>query len=152
EEVLDGLPDVGPKPLVVGLEHGPLRPLVDRVLEVDEEAADVDVLPLRIGAHRPGAPDAVAAALEEAQRVDALGVEDVLPALVDVDLELGEPEHDLVRGRLVDAALDVAPRVDAGHEARGWEEDPIGRRALRGALERIEDLDPRVVERAVLRV
>ena len=54
--------------------------LVDRVLDEDEQPADVDVLPLRVGSQRPRAPDAVAAALEEAQGVDLLGVEDVLPA------------------------------------------------------------------------
>ena len=54
--------------------------LVDGVLEVDEQPAHVDVLPLGVGAHRPRAPHPVAAALEEAQAVHAFGVEHVLAA------------------------------------------------------------------------
>src|SRR3954454_65044 len=46
EEVRDGAADVRPQRLSVRLEHGPLRAPVDRVLEVREVPADVDVLPL----------------------------------------------------------------------------------------------------------
>src|SRR5262249_34836370 len=127
-------------------------PLVDRVLEVDEEPADVDVLPLRIRAHRAGAPHAAAAPLEEAQGVDPLGVQHVLARLGDVRLELREARHDLVRGRLEDAALYVAPRVDARDEARRRQGEPAWWSALRRPLVRIEDLDPGVVERRVLGV
>src|SRR4051812_41038698 len=50
EEVLDRAADVRPQALAVGLEHRPLRALVDGVLEVDEVAPQVDVLPFLIGA------------------------------------------------------------------------------------------------------
>ncbi len=80
---------------------------------------------------RARAPHAVAAPLEEAQRVDALGVEHVLARLVDVDLEPRQAADDLVRRRLVHAALDVAARVDAGDEAGRRQQQPPRRRALR---------------------
>src|SRR6185295_2016874 len=66
QEVLDGAADVVPQAAVVGLEHRPLGAAVDRVLEIQEEPDDVDVLPLRIGAHGARPPHPVAAALEEA--------------------------------------------------------------------------------------
>ena len=48
QEVGDGAAHVGPQLGAVGLEHRPLRALVDRVLEVGEVAPQVDVLPLGI--------------------------------------------------------------------------------------------------------
>ena len=79
EEVDDRLADVRPQPLAVGLEHRPLRAAVDRVLQVDEVAPHVDVLPLRIvRARRARAPHAVAATGEEAQAVDAERVQHLL--------------------------------------------------------------------------
>ena len=145
QEVLDRAAHVGPEPLAVRLEHRPLRALVDRALEVGEVAAQVDVLPLGIGADRARAPQAEAAALEEAEAVDALGVEHVLLRLVEEALEAEREVDDLVGRRLVDGAVDVVARVDAGDEARRRHVDL----ALR---DRIEHADPRVVERGVGRV
>ncbi len=52
QELLDLLADARPEPLVVRLEHDPLGGLVDGCLDEGSEAADVDVLPLRVvGAH-----------------------------------------------------------------------------------------------------
>ena len=64
--------------------------------------------------------------------------------LRDVVLEAERAADDLVRGRLVDAALAVGARVDARDVARRRNEDV--------ALVRVVDLDPREVVRAVLRV
>src|SRR5881227_45414 len=75
QEVVDGAPDGGPETLTVRLEHGPLRAAVDRVLEEREVTSQVDVLPLRVGAHRPGAPQPVTPTFEEPEAVDPLGVE-----------------------------------------------------------------------------
>ena len=79
------------------------------------------------------------------QAVDALGIEDLLLAAVDEDLEVLREPDDLVRRRLVDAAQHVVAGVDAGHEAARRREDL----ALRV---RVDDPHPRVVERAVLGV
>src|SRR5690606_33680419 len=147
-----GAPDVGPEPLPVRLEHGPLRGLIDRMLEEDEEAADVDVLPLRVRAHRPRTPDTAPPPLEEAERVDPFRVQHVLARLVYVDLEVGEAMHHLVGRRLVHAALDVAPSVDPGDEAGRREIELARRSALGGPLEWVESRDPGVVERGVLAV
>src|SRR5258706_2171752 len=43
QEIFNGLPDIPPQPVVVGLEHRPLRALVDRVLEEDEQPTDIHV-------------------------------------------------------------------------------------------------------------
>ena len=83
-------------------------------------------------------------AVHEADGVDALRVEQVLLALADVVLEAERAADDLVRGRLVDAALAVGTRVHARDVARRRNEDV--------ALVRVIDLDPREVVRAVLRV
>src|SRR5690606_26023680 len=63
EEVGDRLANPHPQRLVVGLEDGPLRPLVYRLLHEQEEPSDVDVLQERIARHGAGAPDANAAPL-----------------------------------------------------------------------------------------
>ena len=81
QEILDRAPHVGPQRVAVGLEHRPLRALVDRALEVGEVAPQVDVLPFGIGADRARAPQPEAAAFEEAEAVDALGIEHILLAL-----------------------------------------------------------------------
>src|SRR6185295_12732596 len=67
-----------------------------------------------------------------------------LLTLADVVLEAERAAHDLVRRRLVDAALAVGARVDARDVARRRNEDV--------ALVRVVDLDPREVVRAVLRI
>src|SRR6185436_18476493 len=107
------------------------------------QAAHVDVAPRRIARERTGAPDADAT-VHEPNGVDTLGVEQVLLTLADVVLEAERAAHDLVRRRLVDAALAVGTRVDTRDVARRRNEDV--------ALVRVIDLDPREVVRAVLRV
>ena len=71
-------PHLGPQRVVVGLEHHPLGAVEDRLLEVVEEPADVDVAPRRVAGQRAGAPDPDAAAGEGADAVDADRVEQVL--------------------------------------------------------------------------
>ena len=66
---------------VVRLEHRPADAFLDRLLEEQEQPADVDVLPVRVASTVVRAPqsDRPAAALEDAEHVDALAVE--LPLL-----------------------------------------------------------------------
>src|SRR4029079_17868175 len=78
QEKADGVHHAGPQLVVVGLEDDELRAFVDRALEEDEEPADADVLPQRVGGERARAPDADAAAREAANGVDAARVEHVL--------------------------------------------------------------------------
>src|SRR5581483_7921827 len=144
EERRDGARHALPQAGIVRLEHHPLRGALDRRLHHDEETANVDIAPRRIRRQRAGAPDADAAAHHHADAVDALRVEDVLLTLGDGVLEAERAADDLVRGRLVNAALVVDAGVDAGHVAR--------RRNVHVAALRIVDLDPREVVRAVLRV
>ena len=65
-------------------------------------------------------------------------------AVVDVVLEVERAAHRLVGRRLEHAALGVGARVDAEHVA-------AGRHELARARLRVGSLDPRVVERGVLR-
>src|SRR5439155_26913636 len=62
QEVLDGAADARPQRVAVVLEHGPLRSPVDRVLQIDEVAPHVDVLPLGSGGDGARAPDGGCAA------------------------------------------------------------------------------------------
>src|SRR4029079_2488189 len=78
EEGADVAPHLRPKHLIVGLEHGPLRPVVDRLLDVVEQPANVEVAPGRVAGERAGAPDADAASRESANAVHADGVQDTL--------------------------------------------------------------------------
>src|SRR5207249_1629801 len=57
-----------------------------------------------------------------------------------------------IRRRFVDSARDIAARVDPGHAPRGWYQQPLGWRTLRGTLGRIENFDPRMIERRVLAI
>ena len=145
QEVLDRAAHVGPQRLAVVLEHDPLRAALQRSLQIGEVAAHVDVLPLRVGADGARAPEPVAAALEEAEAVDALRVEHVLLRLVEQELEADRHAHDLVGRRLVHALFHVVARVDAGHEAAGRQQQLV-------LGDRVDDLDPGVVHRAVGRV
>src|SRR5438477_11739135 len=91
------------------------------MFQVVEVAADAQVLPLRVRGDGAGAPEAVPAALEEAEAVDALRVEDVLLRLVQEDLEPDRAADHLVRGRFHDAALRIVAGIDAGDVAAGGE-------------------------------
>src|SRR5439155_16799436 len=112
---------------VVRFEHERLCALVERLLEEDEEPTDGHVFPTRVTGHAPRAPHAEAAALRAQipQHVDVPRIEDVLLALADVQLKPGDAPDHLVRGRLVDAALVVGSRVDAGEMAARWDDDLI---------------------------
>ena len=74
-----------------------------------------------------------------------VGIELVLLVVVDVVFEVERAAQDLVRRRLEHAALGVGAGVDAEHV-------PAGRHELARAGLRVGDVDPRVVERGVLRV
>src|SRR3954468_4918069 len=143
QERRDRALDALPQPVVVGLEHHPLGGALDARLDHDKQPAHVDVAPRRVARQRTGTPDPDAA-VHEADRVDPLGVEQVLLALAHVVLEAERAAHDLVGRGLVDAALAVGARVHAGDVARRGNEDV--------ALVRVVDLDPREVVRAVLGV
>src|SRR5690606_33324473 len=106
-----------PQLVVVGLEHHPLGADQDRLLQVVEVPADVQVAPGRVGGQGAGAPDADAAAGEGADAVDADRVEQVLLATGDLQLQVDGAADDLVRGRLVHAALEVVAGPDAGDVA-----------------------------------
>src|SRR5205085_6217247 len=108
-------------------------------------AAEVDVLPLGIGAHRARAPQTVTAPLQQPEAVDAERLQDVLLPLRDQRLKPDRSVGHFVCRRLEDSALDVVPRVDAGYEA-------ARRNVQLRARERIENGDPGVVERAVRRI
>src|SRR5690242_17296498 len=117
QEVAHGLADQRPQGLAVRLEHRPLGALVDGLLQVEEQAAYVDVSPLRVGREGTGTPDPGAQIGEGAQRVDPARVQYALLALVDVlgDAAGGQDAADGHVGRgLVHAAIRVDPRVDAG--------------------------------------
>src|SRR6266849_6427507 len=145
EEGGDGAPQLGPQCVVVRLEDRPLSAAEDRLLKVVEEAADVDVAPRRVAGERPGAPYPSAPPGERPDAVDPVGVQQVVLALGDVELEADGAPHHLVRGRLVHAAGVVVAAPDASHvTARGHEH--VGPRAGVG------DLDPRPVQHGVLGV
>src|SRR3954469_22200017 len=134
-----------PQELVVGLEHAPLRAFHDRLGDVVEQPAHVDVAPLRVAREGPGAPHADAAAGERADAVDADLVEAALLRVRDLERESVGAHDDLVGRGLVDAAALVDAAPESGDVAR--------RRDLDGpAGERVHRLDPRVVQRRHLRV
>ena len=64
QERVDRAADALPQSRVVRLEDDPLGALEDRLLEVVEEPADVEVAPRRVARERARAPDADAAARE----------------------------------------------------------------------------------------
>ena len=74
-------------PCVVRLEHHPLRALVDRFAQEEEQPADVDVLPLGVGVAAEGArAPHQDVAVEVADAVDAAGVETVLLRFADAGI------------------------------------------------------------------
>src|SRR5207237_9636429 len=119
-------------------------PELDRLLEHQEEAADVDVAPRRIAGDRARSPDADAAVAQVPDAVDPARVHEVLLRTRDGVLEPERSADDLVRRRLVHAALRVAARVDAGHVP--------GRRNEEGPLLGVVSLDPGEVILGVLAV
>ena len=101
-----------PQRQVVRLEHRPADPFLDRLLEEEEQAADVDVLPVRVAPTVVRAPQTIgrAARPEDADHVDALQVELALLDVAHRALDAERAVHDLVGRRLVHAARLVAAR------------------------------------------
>jgi hypothetical protein len=114
QEVLDHAPHARPQGFAVRLEHRPLRSLVDRVLDVGEVAAQLDVFPVGVGAHRAGAPEADAPAREGAKAIDALGVQHLLLALVDRCLQADGRAHQPLGGNCSGAAVSGSGTVIHG--------------------------------------
>src|SRR5262249_48533849 len=119
EKVAHSGADVCPEPLAVRLEHRPLRAAVDRGLEVQEIAAHVDVLPLRVARQRPRAPYPDAAVGQGPKAVDAERIEHFLLAEAHIALQAQGARHRFVRRSLEYTALDVAACIDSADEARG---------------------------------
>src|SRR5665213_3686774 len=71
EKVADGGAHRAPERLAVRFEHHPAGRIGERMLEIEEIAADVDVLPLRIAGQGACASDTEAAPREFPQAVDA---------------------------------------------------------------------------------
>src|SRR6267378_737818 len=133
-----------PERLVVGLEDHPLRSDLDRLLDHQEQAADVDVPPRWVAGDRARAPDPDSTVAHVPDAVDPARIEEVLLRPRDGVLEAERTADDLVRRGLVHSALRVAARIDAGHVPRGRNEDV----PLLGVVR----LDTREVVRRVLRV
>src|ERR1700704_762951 len=87
-----------PERLVVGLEDHPLGADLDRLLDHQEQAADVDVPPRRVAGDRARAPDPDAAVAHVPDAVDPARVQEVLLRARDGVLEAERAADDLVRG------------------------------------------------------
>src|SRR6266511_1155129 len=144
QEPLHGVPHRVPQRRPVDLEDDPLGTLVDRLLQVVEVPAHAEVLPLRVVADRPRTPDEEAGSGEEAQAVDAFGVEQLLLGLVEPELEVDGGAYDLVGGRFDDADVAVAARPDPRQVRRR-------RHPQAGTVARVGDDQPRVVDARVVR-
>ena len=136
ERPLDALPEVQ----VVRLEDDPLGALEDRLLDVVEEAADVEVAPRRIARQRPRAPDPDAPPGERPDAVDAGRVELVVLALGDLELQRQRAAD---RPRWPGALW--TPRVSSlrAQMPAMW---PLGGTSMPWRADRVEDLDPGPVE------
>jgi hypothetical protein len=110
EELADRAIELLPEGLVVGLEDGPLDPLLDRLLDEDEEPADVDVLPgdLVRGRGRAGAPDDRSLTGEDPQAIDAFNVDLALIAIAEIAFQVHRAGDEFVGGCLMHAALGIA--------------------------------------------
>src|SRR5262249_37980313 len=143
QERADVAPHALPEIRVVRLEDHPLSAALDRLLQVVKQPADVQVTPGWVSGERARAPHDAPATVELADAIDADRVELPMLTVHDRILHPERAAYHLVRRGLVDSVLLVTARPDARHmPARGH----IDRR-LR---ERIGDLDPGIVQRAVL--
>ncbi len=130
-----------PKRRIVRLKDYPVGCGLDGLLDVDEQAADVDVLKARVGAGRARTPDADALPGQRTDQVHARRVENILLAVVVADGKAGALD-DLIGGSLVNAARHVGAGVHAG--------DGAGRRNEAGFLgDGIEHLHPGVIHGSV---
>ena len=94
-----------------------LVPDEDRLLDVVEQPADVEVAPLGIARQRAGAPHADALAGEGPDAVDAVGLSWSCSPLVICSSRRDRAADDLVGRRLVHATGVVVAGPDAGHVA-----------------------------------
>ena len=148
QEVFDGAPDVVPERVAIGLENRPLGAFVNRVLQIGEVAAYIDVLPFGIRADRARSPKSETTAGKVAEAVDTVGIENVLLRFVKQGLKADGPAHNFVGRRLEHTTLNVVARVNAGHETTGRQFDLAP--TLR--VGRIKFRDPWVIERSVFRI
>ena len=106
--------------------------MIQRCLNKDEEAAHIDIFPLGVSGDAASAPDAQAASLvtEIAQHVDVVGerIENVLFPLVNGQIQIGDAKNHLVGRGLVNASLNISPRVYASHVTAWWDYDRTSRR------------------------
>src|SRR6476660_1794367 len=101
EEVRRGDLQLHPQPLVVGLKDAPLRPADDRLGDVVEQPADVDVPPLGVAGEGAGTPDPDSPTGERADAVDAVLVQGPLLCLGHLEPESVGATDPLVGRRLV---------------------------------------------------
>ncbi len=83
KEIRNNLTDVLPQVVAIGFENDPLGAVVDGVFEISKVAADGDILPFGVGTDGAGTPDAITAALEKAQSVDAEWIENFLLSVIE---------------------------------------------------------------------
>src|SRR5215475_11207666 len=145
EERRDRASDARPERVVIRLEHHPLGAVEDRLLEVVEQPADIEVAPRRIAGQRACAPNSDATTRERANAVHPDRVQQLLFGPCQTRLQRDGAANHLVGRGLVHAARCVVARPHSGHVTGRWY---VGV----GAAGRVEDLDPRVVHRGVLRV
>src|SRR5688572_12672046 len=145
KEHRDGALHRVPQLRVVRFEHDPVGALQDRLFDVVEQAAHVEVAPFGITRQRPSAPDANALTRERSDAVHRDRVELIVLTFGDLQLERDHAADHFVRGRLVDTTGVIVAGPDAGDVAARWNERRL-------ALQRVHHLDPRPVERGVLRV
>src|SRR5262249_19516012 len=117
----------------------PLRAALDRLFDIDEQPADVDVFPRGVGGEAARPIDEPSAIGKRPQRVYVYRVEPVLLALSDVAGEPRDCEDRYICRRLVDAAVVVDAGVDPG-DVRRWREVHVS------AGDRVAADDPGVIE------
>ena len=82
------------------IEYCPVGICLDRLLDEDEETADIDVFPVRVRRSSASAPYADALSRERPDKVDALRIEDILLALIELTIKTYARFDNLVSGAL----------------------------------------------------
>src|SRR5579875_315960 len=118
EETVEGPLDPFPQFHVVGLEHGPLRPVQDGGLHHVEQAPHVEVAPVRARRERPRPPDADAPSPKGPDAVDADRVQHRLLGLGYRVLDVQAATYGLVGRRLPNAPRLVDASPHAGNMPR----------------------------------
>ncbi len=132
-------------PSVLFLCRANCEPLLETSLDEDDASTLGDVREVAVALERARAVDVARQPRPRGERVDAVRVHEVALALLEhlVRLEAEHAEHAPgvdARGRVVDAARarGVGARVDAGDDARGRDDELLGR--AEDALRRVEHL------------